>query len=139
MITSPSSPITSVTWVIRRDPSLRAISHVRHNNRLAMTGIGVEAAIRDIDELQERLCGDPSNAEEFLVQGFNQKGHKLNHFLALGCYDLLLARWRRAFSSDRPVPQRLAVLKSLLELNSIIVRAELNSKVHLKCMVLRRI
>ncbi|MEM7455712.1 MAG: tetratricopeptide repeat protein [Planctomycetota bacterium] len=85
---------------IQRDPAKRAISHVRHNNVCGITGASVRAAIHRIDQLEEELCTAPETAEKTLLDiCFRKRKHNL--YLALGCYELLLRRWKRSFSAEQ--------------------------------------
>jgi tetratricopeptide (TPR) repeat protein len=85
---------------IQRDPAERAVSHVRHNSQVGMETFGPEQAIARIDELEQEIAAAPENAEKIILDITYQK-RKHNSFLALGCYELLLRRWKSAFGPDQ--------------------------------------
>ncbi len=85
---------------VRRDPVARAISHLRHNIRYGMAGKGVAAVLENVDALQSAICDNPAEAEETMRLLFRGETSFSNHFLALGCYEILLGRWRRQFSGQ---------------------------------------
>jgi hypothetical protein len=85
---------------IQRDPARRAISHMRHNARFGMPDYGPELAISGIDELGQEIEAAPEKAEQIILDITYGK-RKQNTFLALGCYELLLRRWKRAFGPDQ--------------------------------------
>lgn len=85
---------------IQRDPAKRAISHLRHNNRYGITNSGVRAILRNIDELEDELLRSPEKAEQVILEmcyGIRPD----NSYLSMGCYEILLRRWRRAFPADQ--------------------------------------
>ena len=85
---------------IQRDPAQRAISHVRHNNAMGLNAAGSQQAIARIDELEQEIAANPENAEQIILHiTFLKRKH--NSYLALGCYELLLRRWKRAFRPDQ--------------------------------------
>ncbi len=85
---------------IQRDPADRAISHLRHNNRIGFSSVDVRATIRDIDELERMICDDPERAEDALLEKIRSRTN-CNMFLILGLYELLLRRWRKRFGADQ--------------------------------------
>ncbi len=85
---------------IQRDPARRAISHMRHNARFGMPDYGPDLAISGIDELEQEIESAPETAEQ-IVLDITYGKRKQNTFLALGCYELLIRRWKRAFGPDQ--------------------------------------
>ena len=85
---------------IERDPARRALSHMRHNARFGMPDYGPDKAISGMDALEQEIESSPENAEQILLDiTYGKRKH--NAFLALGCYELLLRRWKRAFGPDQ--------------------------------------
>ena len=85
---------------IQRDPTDRAISHIRHNNRVGLSSAGVEVAIRNIDQLEKIICDHPESAEKTLLEMIKTRSN-CNMYLILGLYEILLRRWRRRFGSEQ--------------------------------------
>ena len=85
---------------VSRNPAKRAISHLRHNNKLGMSGSGLEIVIDGIDELQGELCENSDSAEERLLHFINGP-RPGNSYLSMGCYELLLRRWYRHFGESQ--------------------------------------
>lgn len=92
---------------IQRDPVSRAISHLRHNNRQGAANHNVSTILRGIDELQKKLLESPENAEQVILDMcYGDLGD--NSYLTMGCYEILLRRWRRAFPADQLMVIELA-------------------------------
>lgn len=90
---------------IKRDPVARAISHLRHNNRQGIASIGIQGILWQIDELEKELLENPENAEQMILDMcFGKRAD--NSYLSMGCYEILLRRWRRAFP-----PEQLMVIE----------------------------
>jgi hypothetical protein len=85
---------------IQRDPVKRAISHLRHNIRYGISNRGLEAVTRGIDDLERELLDNPENAEQILLDMCYGK-RRNNSYLTMGCYEILLRRWRRAFPAEQ--------------------------------------
>lgn len=85
---------------IQRDPAKRAISHFRHNSRYGITEGGLEAVLWEVDELEQEMAEAPEKAEQ-LVLDICSGARVSNVFLAMGCYKLLLRRWRDAFPASQ--------------------------------------
>lgn len=85
---------------IQRDPVSRAISHLRHNNRQGAANHNVNTILEGIDELERELLGSPENAEQVILDMCYGNRHG-NSYLIMGCYEILLRRWRRAFPADQ--------------------------------------
>ncbi len=85
---------------IRRDPVARAISHLRHNNRQGIASIGIQGVLWQIDELERELLESPEDAEQMILDMcFGKRAD--NSYLSMGCYEILLRRWRRAFPPEQ--------------------------------------
>jgi len=96
---------------IQRDPARRAISHIQHNSRVGLAEFSSTQAIARIDELQAEIESNPKDAEQ-LILDITYGTRKHNNFLALGCYELLLRRWRREFKDDQLKVVQLEDLRS---------------------------
>lgn len=85
---------------IQRDPARRAISHLRHNARIGMPDFPPDQIISSVDRLQAEIEASPQHAEQIILDiTFGKR--KQSTFAALGCYELLLRRWRRVFPSNQ--------------------------------------
>lgn len=85
---------------IQRDPVRRALSHMRHNVRVGMVDFAPRQLVNGIDELEHEITSAPENAERTILD--ITYGHrKQSTFVALGCYELLLRRWKRTFGAER--------------------------------------
>ncbi len=85
---------------IQRDPAERAISHILHNRRVGLTDDSPKIVTSRIDELQNEIESNPTYAEQIILD-ITYRKRKHNNFLAIGCYELLLRRWKRHFSQDQ--------------------------------------
>lgn len=90
---------------IQRDPVARAISHLRHNNRQGAANCNVNTVLRGVEELEREILDSPENAEQVILDMcFGNRDD--NSYLSMGCYEILLRRWRRAFP-----PEQLMVIE----------------------------
>ncbi len=96
---------------IKRDPAERAISHLRHNNKVGLSGEGLDAVLWRIDELEEELTSAPERASQTLVDICTGK-REHNNYLAMGCYDFLMQRWRDKFPETQLLELELEKFQS---------------------------
>jgi hypothetical protein len=96
---------------VQRDPAQRAVSHIRHNARTGMLDYGPKKALAGIDQLEREIEAAPQNAEQIILDITFEK-RKQNMFVAFGCYELLLRRWRRAFGAEQLLTLKLEDLSS---------------------------
>ncbi|MEM7454356.1 MAG: sulfotransferase [Planctomycetota bacterium] len=85
---------------IRRDPVDRAISHLFHNHRAAIQehpSSSLKRGTRRILELTRQSPAELATA----LKHVGSDELRVNHYLLLGCYDLLLRSWYQHFPADR--------------------------------------
>lgn len=99
---------------IQRDPAQRAISHVKHNSQFGLGVPGAKQVLSRIDLLEQEIADAPEKAEQAILDITYLK-RKHNNFLALGCYELLLRRWRKAFGPDQLLTLELEDLSQNLQ------------------------
>lgn len=94
---------------IQRNPAYRAISHIKHNMRLGIASFQPDVLMAGIDRLQDEIESAPQQAEKIILD-ITTGRRQQSTFTALGCYDLLLRRWRRDFGPDRLMTVQLEQL-----------------------------